>query len=196
MIVPHEVRIGQINPIAIDPWKLIDELDAVSEIRNAKTMGRALEKFANIFSRNGPETVEELVERAGCYHFNTLKRARLRLDIVAMNLHRQWIKELLDPAGGELEHVDIYIYADASPQWKRGLEYFAVSYDLFHRDKFYHRLFPLITMSKDMLGKIGKGISFTWASWLMAGPDFDTFTRFLSRVKRRRYGPGSRTIVV
>lgn len=50
--------------------------------------------------------------------------ARVRLDIVAMLLHRKWFAAAT--GGDRYAQVSSYVFADASPQW-RGSELFAAS---------------------------------------------------------------------
>ena len=95
-------------------------MDAALELKNARHFSDALEKFAKVLSRGGPETAEEMLSRAACYSPDSIRRARVRLDIVAMNVHRRWLAELLVPGSDEVEHIDVYVYADASPSGSEG----------------------------------------------------------------------------
>ena len=77
-------RAGQAN--AVDPWKLLDELDASTDLRNVKNFARPIAKFATLFARGGPASPEDMIKRADCYNAKTIARARVRLDIVAQSV--------------------------------------------------------------------------------------------------------------
>ena len=88
----------------------------------------------------------------------------MRLDVVAMLLHRLlvsfWWSECL--ASGLV--LDVYLYIDASPQ-RRGVELFAASYDWCCNDGSRGtRLLPFISLDRLMLDAIGKTLCLAWQS--------------------------------
>ena len=82
-----------------------------------------------------------------------------------------------------LREIDIYLYADGSPQWGVGLELFTMVIEIVSCGKLERRLMPLISLSKDMLDTLGKTVCLLWALWLIGGPSFEDLRWLLSRVR-------------
>ena len=112
-------------------------------------------KVAHLLARNGPETVEQMLARVSTYSPETLRRARVRIDIMAMSLNRDYLRHLLTSSLSD--SVDIYMYVDSSPQWRRQLDFFAVAFDVIVNGVCTRRLAPLTTI--DMLDKVGKQVA-------------------------------------
>lgn len=85
-------------------------------------------------------------------HKEVLRRSRVRLDCVAMLLFRRFWATLMDTV--EEHQVNLYLFADASPQW-RGLEMYASSFDLVDGDNIVHKLFPFVALDKSFQGATG-----------------------------------------
>ena len=59
----------------------------------------------------------------------TIRKARARIDVVAMNLHRRLMR-LCEPSDDlDMRLIDVWIFVDSSPQWGRGLQLLAVTLD-------------------------------------------------------------------
>ena len=174
--VPESLEIVQKRSV----WELIDWLDMVREVKSLKRLEIALPKFAKVFCKRGPETEEEMMARLEPYCRNTLREGRIRLDHVAMNIHREFITSSLKTCA---HLVDVYVYIDGSTQWGRNLELLACSYDIVINNECTSRMCPLVTICKQMLDSVGKQIGFIWLMWLSAGPDFLVTQLFLSRIR-------------
>ena len=79
----------------------------------------------------------------------------------------------------------IHVFCDASPL-PRGQELFAASFDVvrgLRGDLIERRLFPLVRLSKRMLGASGKLAALLWMIHLIAGKDLYLFINFLSSIR-------------
>ena len=110
-----------------DPWLILDWLVAAKEVRNHKRVNIAADKFGKLLGRNVIGGSEYLLKNLERLQGEYLRRARPRLDIVAMLLHRAMFVIFMRSSDLFVAEPDLYLYIDASPQWKRNLELFASS---------------------------------------------------------------------
>ena len=103
-----------------------------------------------------------------------MRLARVRLDTVAMLVHRHFWQSLV------WAEVAIHIWCDASPQW-RGFELFAASFDLLAPGFCQRRAFPFITpeLGQDLTSKT---VALLWQIFLVVGPTFLAVRAFCNRV--------------
>ena len=152
-------------------------LEASSFVKRQQQIWEASNAFSTIFAVSNGVSVASVIGQ--CRHMSgeVLRKARVRLDIVAMLFFRHIWKTFAE--------VDIYLYIDSSPQ-ARGLEMFAVSMDFFHRGpatSWERRLLPLISLDRDYLDQIGKSLALMWIIFLIVGPSAEQVIRFCDRVR-------------
>jgi hypothetical protein len=108
--------------------------------------------------------------------YNTLRKARIKADAVAMALWRKSFAAMV------LACTSIHIFIDSSPQWK-GFEFLATSFDCYHQGQYFaRRLFPAVSLSRCLFTALGKTVSFLWQLFLLVGPSFPMLRAWLSRV--------------
>ena len=145
---------------------ILEWLDACSLLRQQRQGKLAAQKWANVLARNkmDPATLLEGLRAVG---YDTLRRARVRLDIVQMLVIRSFVTSLMPLT------AFLYIYCDASPQF-RGHELFSASVEVVwgHGDhtSFLRRLLPQVAVRRDMMSSEMKLYTLLWQIWLMAGP--------------------------
>ena len=112
--------------------------------------------------------------------YDVLRRTRVQLDVVAMLLWRKMWATL------DLSTVNIFMYADGSPQW-RGRELYAVTMDVIidtgSDRKIMRRMFPILELGLNALSARGKALATLWMLHLMAGPYTSRFLDVLTRVR-------------
>ena len=130
---------------------ILQWLDVSIHLKNHRDGATVASKLASIWTRKGAETKEAMMARLERTGAEIIRKARVRLDVVCMILHRCLIEKLF------LMDADlsVYMFIDSSPQ-RRGMEMFAVSVDLVWGDRYERRLWPVITLEHHMLDKIGK----------------------------------------
>ena len=159
---------------------IADWLQVSSMISNHKNNMRLATAFSKVLKRRLGEHVEwsatlEFVKISGEW----LRLARVRADLVAMLLHRQWFKR----EGSTLEvSSSVSLYVDSSPQWK-GQELFAASVDYYSTATHERRLLPVIHLPRDFLDLDGKALALLWQLWLMVGPTFTEMRRYLGLIR-------------
>jgi hypothetical protein len=108
-----------------------------------------------------------------------IREARVRVDMVACKLWRDFFESLLQSV------LAIYIYIDTSPQW-RGLDMVAISFDLvcFHAGDTMHfsRRFPYLALEQGQFDVFGKLIALLWGIFLVAGPSYWAMRKFCDSV--------------
>lgn len=160
----------------LDPEELLEWLKITATLKDLRQMPNASHAFSKIFMRRlraqHPDIESVEVPVAG---YETLRQARVRADCVAMKLHRSFIHKLSDSA-------QIFIYCDASPQW-RGFELFATSFDIWDGHDFHRRLAPVISLERTDYDAQGKMKALLWQIWLMAGPKAEDMIRFCTGVR-------------
>lgn len=160
---------------------VLDWLQATKYIRSVKKMREAAASFAPLFARASGSSADRLVAGLPRVHPEVLRKARVRLDCMAMVLFRSFWQAQVQQLGiGMLPNI--YIFADASPQW-RGLELYASSFDMLIGATIAHRLFPMLSLDKDLLDAAGKCLALVWQIFLLAGPSYFFVRLFCSRVR-------------
>ena len=90
----------------------------------------------------------QLAQQATHVHHETLRRARVRADMVACLIVRAlWTMVNIDT-------FSFYCFVDGSPQW-RGHEMFAASIDIIGEGFFERLLLPLVSLARCCLGASG-----------------------------------------
>ncbi len=102
--------------------RVIKWLRATSNLKDVKKSQETSDAFAQIMCEGGPETVQELKLRVPKLNREIIRRARGRLDAVAMLMFGAFF------ARENPDNITIYIYVDGSPQY-RGYELYATSID-------------------------------------------------------------------
>jgi hypothetical protein len=158
-----------------DPHVALEWLEATSFIKDSRRVMMAIKAFAKIFARKLGVHIVDIMADMQPISYETLRWARIKADMVAMSLHRRFWRGVADAS-------DIFIWCDASPQW-RGFELFASTIEIYDSEgNFHRRLAPVLSLQRASLDAMGK-TAFLWQVWLMAGPRLADFTRFLSRVR-------------
>ena len=147
-------------------------------IRDFKRNGQSVSKgFAKLFARRGTQTRGQLYDSLEWVSTDCLRRSRVRLDCVCMNLFRLFWATLI------ITSVDIYLFADGSPQW-RGLELFAASMDLhIFGMGIIRKLLPCVSLPRWMASALSKCIAFLWQVFLMVGPSYSDVRNYCNRVR-------------
>ena len=131
---------------------IIKWLRASASLKALGLAPEAAEAFADIFGYCGPVSDETLMASLRISSTELLRRARVRLDVVAMNLLRDHIHYHSTGVGALMCWT---LYVDSSPQ-PRGIEFYAVSLDEFGTRTHCRRLLPAVILNKGMLTANGK----------------------------------------
>ena len=156
---------------------VIDWLRATRHIRQTTDAHVASEDYARAHARGTTMTHTELLGGVEEVGRETIRKARVRFDVLLMLIWRIWWAAT---APGE---TWFHLYCDASPQL-RGLELFASTFDVYYAMEagmqFKRRLFPnVMPLGKNVLGKV---FTMLWQIFLMFGPDVERIAAFLGRV--------------
>lgn len=152
---------------------------ATRHLRDLRRTPECSADFAKLFAGAAGIPAEQLTSKLRMVSIELLRRSMARLDFVSMVLWRKvWAKMVAETLGD----THIYLFTDASPQWK-GLEFFASSYDVFSGGAFARRLFPMVSLDKSFMDAIGKTLAFLWQAWLLAGPGMESLMVLCSRVR-------------
>ena len=171
-IVHSRVLVDELPALLVLDW-----LDSSQFIKQVRFTSLAADKFAKLLSRhtvltNCMEVMDELRKAP----YNTLRKARIKADAVAMALWRKSFAAMV------LACTSIHIFIDSSPQWK-GFEFLATSFDCYHQGQYFaRRLFPAVSLSRCLFTALGKTVSFLWQLFLLVGPSFPMLRAWLSRV--------------
>ena len=160
-----------------DTELVLDWLDSTSYIKQVKQAGLAADSFARILARSSQLSRTQLTSDLQRVDACVLRRARVRLDAVAMLVWRRFWVQML--ASGS--HVSLYLWSDTSPQ--RGDEFFATTVDLFDGNTIQRWLLPCLALGPSFMDAIGKTCGVLWQIWLITGPHFEHLRSFLWRVR-------------
>lgn len=163
-----------------DPALVIEWLEASAFVRDINRIGEAAESFARIFARAAGTCSTKLLSNIRTIHTEVLRKSRVRMDLVAMLMFRRFWSSLVGTVGHE--RLSIYLYADASPQW-RGLELYASSFEVFDGKVYQRRLLPMISLDRSFQDAAGKCLALLWQVFLVVGPSFEMVRLFCSRVR-------------
>ena len=122
----------------------------------------AASAFAQALTSRSPLlSASDVLGAASFAHKDTLRQARVRCDVASMRLNRSlWTQMVKQPT-----LVDIYLFADASPQW-RGAELFAGQMEILMGTYFKKSFLPRVTISRSMLSAVGKAFGLIWQVFL------------------------------
>ena len=104
-----------------------------------------------------------------------IRQARVRLDITACLLFREFVKRINIPA------TYLFLYIDGSPLW-RGWEFYAASIDFSSGEWRQRRLLPAVTLSRCQLDAVSKTFALLWQLWLSLGPSVADLRLWCNRV--------------
>eukprot|EP00959_Pyramimonas_sp_CCMP1952_P474886 9503901-Pyramimonas_sp.AAC.1 len=127
-------------PVAI----ILDWLWASRHLKDAANINDAKRDWVRVFSSSA-DTRAAMLEDSSVMNRETLRRARVRLDCVAMLLTRAFFANI--PA----DHTNLYIFCDGSPQ-HRGLELFASTLDVHLPGHHRRILLPMLDVCPSALG--------------------------------------------
>ena len=158
--------------------EIIELLEASATCKSLRHMPRASRIWGNIYQRRYGHHVD--LAMAPCY--DTLRRARIRLDLVAMLAFRFGIRTLL-LSGIEFA---LFVFIDASPQW-RGRELYGGTLDIVvYREEgpsYSRHLLPVLNLGTLYRTTYGKTVGLLWMLVLMIGPDYSTLRSVLMRIR-------------
>lgn len=158
---------------------VLEWLEATMHIKDIKKIGAATTAFARVFARSSKSSVHELTKNLVCVPAEVLRRARVRLDCLAMLLFRKlWAQMCQDNMAG----LSVYLFTDASPQW-RGLEMYASTVDIFDGANIMRKMLPMVSLERDFMDTVGKTFAILWQSFLMVGPTVGMMRAWCSRVR-------------
>lgn len=162
----------------IDPALVLDWLRASAFVKDVRKMGPAAAAFSTIFANGLGVDARDLLDLAPKCCPELIRLARVRLDLVAMLLSRKMLQTMFDTC----PNMNIYLFADASPQW-RGLEMFAASMDIQDGQAILRRLLPVLSLDRVQLDALGKVMALLWQVFLVCGPSYKVLKTFLRRVR-------------
>ena len=137
-------------------------VDSTAYIKNLSECPGAASKFAKLLLPHIPSMLQEVLSRHEFTDRETLRRARIRVDLVSMLLFRHTYPLLHNPA--------FYVWTDSSPQWK-GLEYCASSFEVYQDGlPTKRRLLPCISMTRGRTSALHKALALLWQITLVVGP--------------------------
>ena len=109
--------------------------------------------------------------------YNMLRKARIKVDCVAMLLWRLFWSKI------RLTSLCLYLWIDASPQ-RRGLEFLATSWDAFTVGAFrFRRKLPAIRLQRALFSASGRTTAMLWQIFLLVGPCARTFRIILASIR-------------
>ena len=172
------------------PWSLkahkaprvLAWLKATQYIKDLKNSFQAAKAYGEIFELDGVMAAKEVDEKVVKVCRETLRKARVTLDIVSMKLHRIAFSRRMATDAPRPYARNLYLYCDASPQW-RGTEMFAATVDESDGTSITRCMLPLVSLARNQLDAIGKMVALLWQLWLIYGPSWDRMRAALSRVR-------------
>ena len=167
---------------------LIECLGASKYVKAFGYMWAASKAFSRIFAKSGKQPAE-IPGATAKVDAETLRGARMRLDVVCMSLFRMLWRMLSSS-------VCVFLYLDSSPQ-AEGVELFAVSFELWALDgsvPFMRRLMPVIRLPRNFWDASGKLVALLWCIWLLVGPRPDDVLRFVMSIRSITTDMGTETL--
>ena len=160
-----------------DPRIDIDWLVATEHVKHINQVWFIARAFARVFPKHRQCDVSEVMGSTRRVHFETLRRARIRLDAVASLVWRQWWREIFDSS------IVIFLHVD-SPLQSRGEEMFASSFGIWDQRLHWSReLMPVLSLENHMFDARSKALALLFQIWLLVDPSAEEMIRFLSRVR-------------
>jgi hypothetical protein len=143
-VPPEQPPVPSVPPDRkVDAELMIDWLDATNYIKDLKLADEASFAFGRLLARSGAASHEDLMSGLQTVCREVLRKARVRFDCVSMIISREFFSAMF----AAMSRVDIYLYCDASPQW-RGYELFAATYEVLSDGRFLRQLFPNVTLDR------------------------------------------------
>ena len=158
---PESVRAGT------NPWggmsaeQILRWVEFTSYTKNLRECEHAALAAEKLFRKGKPDSLLHVMHKGDIIDKETLRRARVRTDLVAMQVFR-----LMYP---QLDRPTFHVWTDASPQW-RGLEYCASSFDTYHNGTLTRRLMPCVSLTRGRTSAVHKCLALLWQCFLMVGP--------------------------
>jgi hypothetical protein len=115
-LVGSAARPRQPNEHPVDD--VLSWLRATRHLKFIRSTKVATRDWITLIAKKGPEPVVDMRMRMQPINYDTLRRARVRLDCIACLLFRLFFTSMA------LLSLNFYVYTDASPQW-RGIELMA-----------------------------------------------------------------------
>ena len=160
-----------------DPRIVIDWLAAREHVKNINQAWFTARTFARIFAKQRRCDVSEVMGSTRRALFETLRRARIRLDAFASLVSRQWWRVILGSS------ISIFLYVDSSPQL-RGEDMFASSFEIWdQRLPWSREMMPVLSLERHMHDARSKTLALLFQTWLLVGPSVEEMIRFCSRVR-------------
>lgn len=153
---------------------------ASQHLRDLRKTPETSDAFAELYADAAEIPVSKLKKNLRVVHWELLRRARVRVDCVAMLLFRKRWADLL--AGPASQDTHVYLYTDASPQY-RGLELYASSFDMLSEGQFVRKMLPMVSLDRSFMDAVGKVLALLWQMWLMTGPGYGMLRAFCHRVR-------------
>ena len=179
----QRLRAGARQVVDCIPASLIvDWVESSSYIVDVKKTWQAMRAFARIISRHTTETFGDIVTSVKGVNKENIRAARVRLDLMCMTLIRSWLRLFM--GGDRLQFVNMFVYTDASPQW-RGSELAATSLEVadLNTNFWSRRLLPVVQLDRGLYDATGKTLALLWQLWLCCGPSWGDMVRACSRIR-------------
>ena len=156
---------------------ILEWLDASRDLKAIRDSNKAVDKFAKIIGRHLNLNPTSLVGELKRAPYNMLRKARIKVDCVAMLLWRLFWSRV------RLTSLCLYLWIDASPQ-RRGLEFLATSWDVFTVGAFrFRRKLPAIRLQRALFSASGRTTAMLWQIFLLVGPCARTFRIILASIR-------------
>ena len=155
----------------------IEFLAASSSAKSLRCLPKAGKSWEAIFKRHFGEEIT--LPTLPCY--DVLRKARIRFDMMMMLAFRFWLADLI----ASEEKWALYVYMDASPQW-RGRELYAATIDVVRPDnakKYSRHLLPIINLGVGYRSVLGKGWALLWMLALITGPKYENMRAVLKHIR-------------
>jgi hypothetical protein len=165
---------------ALDPHLVIDWVRASLDSKSLRRTPNSLKACSRLFARVVQESHYELQARVPTVNYETLRRARVRLDVLGMMITRRWVEHIFESV--PMHKVGFYVFIDASPQW-RGLELLATSVDISEAGVLARHFLPALSLPKEFNDALGKGVALLWQAFLCFGFSFAALRRFAESVR-------------
>mgnify|MGYP001155487393 CR=1 FL=1 len=145
------IRCGYWKTIS-DPLVVLDCLEATMLLKDTRKLAAANTLFARIIARRTAIPLAALQNtRIPLANYETLRKARVRVDCLAMLIWRRLFGVTFDSVGDDQVHI--HLFADGSPQW-RGLELFDATMDVFDGSQWVSLLYITVAAMGSLIAKL------------------------------------------
>jgi hypothetical protein len=150
---------------------MVSQLQFASRLRDSEFHGEALEEALDVFFPDEEE--RDKVRASSNTHIvdgSTIRKKRLRLDALSINMERRELQYLVDCKAIESAHV----YSDGSPV--TGTEIQGMLLELWLTSGIMTTIImPGMALHYGFCRVVDKALAFLWALWLVCGPRKETF---------------------